>query len=564
MTSPRFPAAPEQLPPTPISDLDTAIARLGDRKEGWVATPLDRRLAYLRECLQSLEAIAPEWVHDVCRVKGITPRDNLAGEEWIAGPMTTARNVRLLIAALEQDAAPTPPAVYTRPSGQSVARIVPAEAKEKLLFAGFSAEVWIEPGQTPTQGLAYRERPAGRLCLVLGAGNVSSIPPMDILYKLFVENQVCLLKMNPVNEVVGPHLEKAFRPLIENGFLSIVYGGGEVGAYLAEHADIDTLHMTGSDRTYDAIVWGSDAEERSRRKAADDPRNTKPFSAELGCVTPVLVVPGKWKPADLDFQARHIASMVAQNASFNCNAAKVLVTARGWPQRTELLQAVRHHLARMEPRRAYYPGAEARYEAFLKQYPHAEALSRSPHDVVPWTFIPEVPPQKGEYALENEAFCGVLAECALDAAEPDEFLETAVHFANEACWGTLSCMLLIDEASRKRYADELDSAVEQLKYGGVAVNAWAAVLYGLVSPSWGAFPGHTRQDIQSGVGVVHNTFLFDHPQKSVLHAPFRIRPTPVWFTDHRNLRNTGRRLLHMETKPSWSNTLRVVPAAIKG
>jgi len=46
--------------------------------------------------------------------------------------------------------------------------------------------------------------------VVLGAGNVSSIGPMDTLYKLFAEGQVVILKMNPVNEYLGPFIDEAF------------------------------------------------------------------------------------------------------------------------------------------------------------------------------------------------------------------------------------------------------------------------------------------------------------------------------------------------------------------
>ena len=70
------------------------------------------------------------------------------------------------------------------------------------------------------------------MSLVLGAGNVSSIPPMDVATKMFVEGFVCILKMNPVNEWVGPYLERALAPLIDRGYLRIVYGGAEVGSYL--------------------------------------------------------------------------------------------------------------------------------------------------------------------------------------------------------------------------------------------------------------------------------------------------------------------------------------------
>ena len=48
---------------------------------------------------------------------------------------------------------------------------------------------------------------------------------MDVLYKLYAEGEVCILKMNPVNEYIGPIIEKAFKPLIDEGFLAIVYGG---------------------------------------------------------------------------------------------------------------------------------------------------------------------------------------------------------------------------------------------------------------------------------------------------------------------------------------------------
>ncbi|OOK71959.1 putative aldehyde dehydrogenase domain protein [Mycobacterium kansasii] len=43
--------------------------------------------------------------------------------------------------------------------------------------------------------------------------------------------------------------------------------------------------MTGSAATYDAIVWGSDAE-AATRKANNTPLLDKPISAELGGLSP--------------------------------------------------------------------------------------------------------------------------------------------------------------------------------------------------------------------------------------------------------------------------------------
>jgi acyl-CoA reductase-like NAD-dependent aldehyde dehydrogenase len=565
MTSPRFPEPPASIPPTSINDVDAAVERVASKKEAWIATSIPERISLLELCLAGVESAASAWVRDMCRVKGFSPEENLAGEEWLAGPATTARNVRLLIQALQANGAPKLPDVSQRPNGQWVARVTPGELKERLMFAGVTVDVWIEPGKPPSQGRIYREpKGPGKVSLVLGAGNVSSIPPMDVLYKLFVEDEVVVLKMNPVNAVAGPHIARAFAALVDAGFLAVVYGGAEVGAHLANHPKVDTLHVTGSDRTYDAIVWGTDPAEQARRKSEGKPINTRPFSAELGCVTPCMIVPGDWSEDDLEFQARHVVSMVAQNASFNCNAAKVLVTAKGWPQRERFLEKVHAALARAPARKAYYPGAETRYRGFLDKYPAAKPLGAAGEGIVPWTVIPNVPAKHGEYALTNEAFCGVLAEVELEATTAAEFLERAVQFANDDCWGTLSCMLMIDEATARRESKLLDSVVERLRYGGVCINSWAGLLYALASPTWGAFPGHPNTDIQSGTGVVHNTFLLDYPQKSVVRAPFRIRPAPAWFFDHKNLLGLGKSLLHLEASGGVGNFVATALAGMKG
>ena len=80
--------------------------------------------------------------------------------------------------------------------------------------------------------------------------------------------------------------------LIGAGVLRIVQGGAAVGQHLTGHARIDEVHITGSDKTYDAVVFGT-GPEGQRRKEADQPVLDKPVTAELGNVSPVIVVPGK-------------------------------------------------------------------------------------------------------------------------------------------------------------------------------------------------------------------------------------------------------------------------------
>ncbi len=553
------------IPTTSFERADAIAIQLASRKDTWVQLGIPERITYLRRCLDGVRAIAEPWAEAACQAKGIDPDLSLAGEEWIAGPLATIRNLRLLIQALEAGGQPWPQHWQTRSDGQTVAQVFPENWMDRLLWMGFTAEVWIEPGQPPTQGAIYREKfHAGKVALVLGAGNISSIAPMDTLYKLFVEDQVVVLKMNPVNEYVGPLLEQAFQSLQADGFFGVVYGGAELGGYLCQHSQIDTVHITGSHQTHDAIVWGSTPAEQKRRKMTQEPLLSKPITSELGCVTPVLVVPGSWSQADIVFQARHIASMVAHNASFNCTAAKVIVTAKGWDQRDTFLAQLRRELAAIPARQAYYPGAQQCYQTFLKQYPQAQALASKTEQSVPWTVTFEVSPELGEYALTHEAFCGVLAEVALEAGNAPEFLAQAVEFANQKIWGTLSCNLLIDPTTEKKCPMELEEAIANLRYGGIGVNVWTGAVYLMGIPTWGAFPGQSLTNIGSGRGVVHNTYLFDHPQKSVVRAPFRIRPTPVWFANHKNLLQLAKRLTAFEADPAWNKLPGVFIAALKG
>ena len=565
MASPRFPEPPASITPTTVVAVDALLARLVGKRDDWVKVTIAERIRLLERIRDDLIVEAGPWARTISRLKGIQPDDALHGEDWLAGPVVTMRNVQQLIKALQAGGQPKPPALRQRKDGQWIADVMPWSMWDKLLLTGWTAEVWIEPGQPPSQGRIYREKQEhGKVALVLAAGNVTAIGAMDVLYKIFVENEVVVMKMNPVNEAGGPHIEKIFQSLTNAGVFGVVYGGGDIGKHLTDHASVDTIHITGSDKTHDAIIWGATPEEQDKNKKAGTPRLNKPISSELGCVTPVLVLPGPWSDADIAFQADQVAGMVAQNGSFNCNAAKSIVTWRGWPLRQKFIAAVEDALRRAAPRKAYYPGAEARYQAFIAKYPKHKVLGATGEGVVPWTLIPEVPPTKGEYALSTEAFCGVVAETSLEAADEGAFIDAALAFANDACWGTLSCMVLAHPETQKVHAGRFDAFIAGLRYGGIAVNGWAGSLFGLAQTTWGAFPGHPLDNIESGRGVVHNTFLFDHPQKSVVRFPWRISPKPVWSSSHKTLNLVGERLFAIEAQPSFLRLPALLLAAVRG
>lgn len=574
MTSPDFATVAPKVSATPRDDLDKKIARLVANKDAWLKVSTEQRADLLQRCIESTQRCAKDWVRAACEAKGIevgTPRE---GEEWLGGPMTTMRNLRLFKEAMLAGGEPALPGLSRAVNGQTVVKVFPQTGFDSLLFGGLTAEVWLEPGEAPTQGRIYREKRAepktkGAVALVLGAGNVASIGPMDALYKLFVDDEVALVKTNPVNAYLQPFWEEAFRPLLDLGVFAVVRGGADVGSYLCNHADVDTIHITGSDRTHDAIVWGT-GRDQATRKAEGRPVLTKPITSELGAVTPCIIVPGQWSDEELAYQAENVAGMVTNNASFNCNACKMLVMSEGWAQKEVFVKLVRDALERTPSRKAYYPGAQERFDGFLSHYPNAEMLGERTKNEVPWTILPDVPAVAGEYALTNEAFCGVLGETYLPEADAGEFLTAATKFANDVCWGTLSCMILIHPKEQDRYQRSFDQALADLRYGGIAVNTWAGMIYGLVVTTWGAFPGHPLTDIQSGRGVVHNALLLDHPQKSIVRAPFVWRALGIgpamkhaYFGNHNSLHTLGEALTKFEGNPTLFTVAPVLGAGMK-
>jgi aldehyde dehydrogenase (NAD(P)+) len=147
----------------------------------------------------------------------------------------------------------------------------------------------------------------------------------------------------------------------------------------------------------------------------------------------------------------------------------------------------------------------------------------------------------------------VLSETSIKGREPREFLENAVDFLNEQVWGTLCAGLVVHPAAFEEpgMVQAVEGAIQELRYGSISVNTWPAAVYGLGSLPWGGHPSSTRADIQSGNGFVHNPYMLEGVEKSVLRAPLSSFPPPPWLAGHRSLRALTRRLMDFEDAPSW-------------
>jgi len=554
--------------------LDASLARLREGARAWAAQPLAARIALARSMLRGAARVAERVVEAACSAKSIQPGTPTEGEEWLASPYTIIRLLRQTVRSLvmlERNGNTPVGRTGETEDGRLTVRVFPTGRLDRLLFSGIRGEVHMEEGVDEAELHRTRARfhkspdHDGRVCLVLGAGNVNSIPAADVVTKLFNEGKVCILKMSPVNAYVGPLLEEAFAEPIAAGYLSIAYGGPEEGSYLAHHAAVDDVHITGSDRTHDLIVWGPPGPERADRMARGRPLLAKPITSELGNVTPVLVVPGAWGDLELDYQADSVAGMVTHNASFNCVAAKVLVLPRGWALRDRFLRHLLAKMALTPARRAWYPGAEERFHALTQHRPESRRLGGG-EGTLPWTLAPGLDPEdRSEKAFTTEPFCSVVFETQVGSDDPHEFLDAAVRFANERLWGTLSAALCVPSRTQadRSTSKAVEGAIRRLRYGSVCVNVWPGVAYSSGGP-WGAYPGASLTDVQSGRGLVHNTQMLERVEKLVLRAP-AWRPVKLpYFPSHRAGHVLARRLTYLEVDGSWAKVPGVVAAAVRG
>ena len=562
-------AAVESLRSSSRDDLDRAVGELSGRARDFARLDGASRAALVRACMSGVLAVASAWSRHGLKVKGV---GGDSAEEWLAGPLIAVRHLRLLAASLDSIAESGRPRFGTqmrqRDDGRLEVGAFPDGTLDRFLYRGFSAYVLMQEAvdlgaALEAQAPFYQLRePEGGVALILGAGNVSSIPASDVLTKMFNEGMVCVLKLNPVNEWVGPYLERAFEPLVRGGFLRVVYGGWEVGQYLVNHDGIDSVHLTGSINTHDALVWGPPGPDSDRRRVMGEPLLTMPITSELGNVTPIAVVPHLYSDEELAFQARNVATMVANNASFNCLSAKVIVTGGGWQQRGRFIDLIATFLAGMPNRNAYYPGAMERYRSLTEGRLGVQSIGQPTQGQLPWTVIRGVDASVQDDPLFwTEPFCPIISETSLASTDPAEFLAAATSFMNDTLWGTLSASIIIHPTLERDPAvgSALDRALVELRYGNIAINHWTGLNYGLGALPWGGHPSSSLQDIKSGLGWAHNTFMLGRVDKAVLRGNLRVQPVPVWFTDNPKAGRACPKLFEIEARPSW----RKVPGLLR-
>ncbi len=541
-------------------DIDRFITTLRTKSKEFNSISNVQLASMLEETISNIKEVSFFWA-TICSDNKGTTKTPAEGEEWLGGPFASVLATQYYIKSLTND---DDLAEKKYNSEENSYKVFPNNFTERITFPFIDAKVIFNKSMSfddinKYRGFSKRYDIDPSITLVLGAGNFSSIPYLDVLYHLITRKSVILLKLNPVNEYLKPVFEKVFQNFIERGYIIVTTGNIDESKYMATHPGINHIHLTGSDKTFEDIVYGRELTDKERKSKSISKINNKSITSELGNVTPIIIHPGKWSTSDIKYQARKIVTAKLNNNGFNCIAAQIVVLPDGWGQTDTLIKFVKHYMSKAKERKAYYPESIERLEKLEKDkgYERVNALSCvTPH------LTREI---KAYSKFEiDEVWSSTIYFKKIDYTSIEDFANKAIDYCNDELWGNLGVSVIIKDQDRKFNKHITNLYIDKLNYGTVAVNEWAAIGYIIPQLPWGGFPGNKDNDIQSGQSVVHNSMLFESPLKGVVNTKFRISRLidPPWFVTNKKARRLFRNLTYYQINNSNINFLKLIFAAL--
>ena len=510
----------------------------------WAQTPAHERLHLLEEVRTNLKHYADELAQVDNDMK-----NNLMGEEIFrhaesmistAVPVANTLSACLhLYESIIKGKMPEPSEITKVKDGIYDIEISPLDAKDKLMAGSqkFHLRVKGEPKQ-----INPLDKPAG-VITVSGAGNYSS--SLEMVKAMFLENCVVIHKPHKLNEETDKVWEKIFQPLID--VKAIAFCDADQGRAMTQLDGLSKIYFTGGTSTAKAIMEATDT----------------PLISECGGNNPLIVVPGDgaWTRKEMEHQALQVITAAKLNGGAVCGRPQTIVTSKQWPQRKEFLDAIRKAISDGTPAAGtYYPGSEEVKKSFLEHYPNAEILQPENGRFKHGEFVFIEDAGVDSYAVKNEAFCQIMDEVALDVpANAKEFLEAATDFCNEKLLGSLGCMILIDEKTKKAHKEAIDQAVTELNYGGIAVNTIPPLIF--LSPllTWGG--NEEGKEFVSGEGNFGNIYCFENIEKSILYDDF-MSMGHMMRTNQKAFDHLAIHMTEFAVNPSWMNLTKMMGGAM--
>ena len=538
-------------------DIDRNISKLRVNSSEFLNLDKTNLISMLEQVINNIQTISYYWASLSSEKKGHLTKSK-EGEEWIGGPFSCIYALQYFIEYLQDEDGLD---INNFDETNKSYKVFPTKNIEKLLFPFLEGEIRFGKNLNFDQINEYRgfanrfnsNKP--KITLVLGAGNVSSIPVLDALFHMIAHKSVIYIKLNPVNDYLLPIFTQVFEPFISRGFMIITEGDMEASKYLTEHDGFQHTHLTGSNYTYEIIVYGKTLSDKERSLKTLPKINKKPITTELGNVTPIIVHPGNWSRSEIRHQAKKIVTAKLNNSGFNCIAAQVIVLPKDWKHTAKLKADIKNYLKKIGDTTSYYPGAIENLNDLINSnnYEQINNLSCST------PFLISNLDLEHEYG-NKEVWSTALYFKEISYNSYEDFCTNSVNYVNNELWGNLGVSVLIKNYKKKKNEIILNSYVENLKYGTVAINEWSALGFVIPSLPWGGYPGNKDNDIQSGQGYVHNSFLFESPQKGIIYSKFRLSRLidPPWFVTNKKAHRIFKNLTYYQASNSKINLIKLI------
>ncbi|MAE33564.1 MAG: hypothetical protein CL493_04515 [Actinobacteria bacterium] len=538
-------------------DIDRNISKLRVNSSEFLNLDKTNLISMLEQVINNIQTISYYWASLSSEKKGHLTKSK-EGEEWIGGPFSCIYALQYFIEYLQDEDGLD---INNFDETNKSYKVFPTKNIEKLLFPFLEGEIRFGKNLNFDQINEYRgfanrfnsNKP--KITLVLGAGNVSSIPVLDALFHMIAHKSVIYIKLNPVNDYLLPIFTQIFEPFISRGFMIITEGDMEASKYLTEHDGFQHTHLTGSNYTYESIVYGKTLSDKERSLKSLPKINKKPITTELGNVTPIIVHPGNWSRTEIRHQAKKIVTAKLNNSGFNCIAAQVIVLPKDWKHTAKLKADIKNYLKKIGDTTSYYPGAIENLNDLnnSNNYEQINNLSCST------PFLISNLDLEHEYG-NKEVWSTALYFKEISYNSYEDFCTNSVNYVNNELWGNLGVSVLIKNYKKKKNEIILNSYVENLKYGTVAINEWSALGFVIPSLPWGGYPGNKDNDIQSGQGYVHNSFLFESPQKGIIYSKFRLSRLidPPWFVTNKKAHRIFKNLTYYQASNSKINLIKLI------
>ena len=538
-------------------DIDRNISKLRVNSSEFLNLDKTTLIALLNQTIENIKAISYYWATLASEKKGILNKSK-EGEEWIGGPFACIYAIQYFIDSLQNEDGLN---ISNFDDSKKSYKVFPTKTIEKLLFPFLEGEVRFGKNLSFEQinefrGFANRfKNNKSKITLILGAGNVSSIPVLDALFHMIAYKSVIYMKLNPVNDYLLPIFTQVFEPFISRGYMIITEGDMEASKYLAQHEGFHHTHLTGSNFTYENIVYGKILNDKERSVKTLPKVNKKPITTELGNVTPIIVHPGNWSRSEIKHQAKKIVTAKLNNSGFNCIAAQVIVLPKDWKHTQKLKDDILFYLKKVGDTTSYYPGASENLDQLLETENYEQINNLSCNT----PFLVSDLDLEKEYA-NKEVWSTALYFKEIPYTSNENFCSNSIEYVNNELWGNLGVTVLIKNHKKKTNQSILNDYVENLKYGTVAINEWSALGFVIPTLPWGGYPGNKDNDIQSGQGYVHNSLLFESPQKGVVYSRFRLSPIidPPWFVTNKKAHRIFKNLTYYQATKSKINLVKLI------